>query len=243
MVSVLLGTAGLAAAVIFNFVECLNLAIARDAALISARARSEISRVVGLGISCSSGVGFLRTLAAFVPRNCKTRRSIISSRSGSGSDGSIVRRCWIVEASNDPAGFERSRHRVRTASHTTASRATKGSGDSSQLSVVHSACLCVAGDRRLDEYLGRLCRSARRHLGCLSPRSDGWFCCHDGLLDRAAHSSAFWRGAGIFSKRLMFLSLLLLQTGCTLRVFSEPLAYEGLLPLHGRCCLSQECWS
>jgi hypothetical protein len=34
----------------------------------------------------------------------------------------------------------------------------------------------------------------------------------------------------IFSKRLMFLSLLLLQSGCTLRVSSEPLAYEGLLP-------------
>ena len=33
----------------------------------------------------------------------------------------------------------------------------------------------------------------------------------------------------IFSKRLMFLSLLLLQTGCTLRVCSEPLAYEGIL--------------
>ena len=35
---------------------------------------------------------------------------------------------------------------------------------------------------------------------------------------------------GIFSKRLMFLSLLFLQTGCLLRVSSEPLAYEGLLP-------------
>jgi uncharacterized protein involved in response to NO len=35
---------------------------------------------------------------------------------------------------------------------------------------------------------------------------------------------------GIFSKRLMFLSLLLLQLGCTLRVSSESLAYEGLLP-------------
>ena len=34
----------------------------------------------------------------------------------------------------------------------------------------------------------------------------------------------------IFSKRLMFLSLLLLQTGCLLRASSEPLAYEGLLP-------------
>ena len=32
----------------------------------------------------------------------------------------------------------------------------------------------------------------------------------------------------IFSKRLMFISLLLIQTGCTLRVASEPLAYEGL---------------
>lgn len=34
----------------------------------------------------------------------------------------------------------------------------------------------------------------------------------------------------IFSKRLMLMSLVLLQTGCTLRVLSEPLAYEGLLP-------------
>jgi hypothetical protein len=34
----------------------------------------------------------------------------------------------------------------------------------------------------------------------------------------------------IFSKRLMFVALLLLQVGCTLRVWSEPLAYEGLLP-------------
>jgi uncharacterized membrane protein len=34
----------------------------------------------------------------------------------------------------------------------------------------------------------------------------------------------------IFSKRMMFMSLMLLQAGCTLRVLSEPLAYEGLLP-------------
>jgi hypothetical protein len=33
----------------------------------------------------------------------------------------------------------------------------------------------------------------------------------------------------LFSKRLMFLSLLCLQTGCLLRVSSEPLAYEGLV--------------
>jgi hypothetical protein len=33
----------------------------------------------------------------------------------------------------------------------------------------------------------------------------------------------------IFSKRLMLLSLLFLQTGCLLRVSSEPLAYEGLV--------------
>ena len=31
----------------------------------------------------------------------------------------------------------------------------------------------------------------------------------------------------LFSKRLMLASLLLLQFGCTLRVSSEPLAYEG----------------
>ena len=42
----------------------------------------------------------------------------------------------------------------------------------------------------------------------------------------------------IFSKRLMFMSLVLLQTGCTLRVLSEPLAYEGFWPPHGRHCPS-----
>jgi len=49
----------------------------------------------------------------------------------------------------------------------------------------------------------------------------------------------------IYSKRLMFLSLLLLQTGCTLRVSSEPLAYEGfshfawhILPISGTLELS-----
>ena len=33
----------------------------------------------------------------------------------------------------------------------------------------------------------------------------------------------------LFSKRLMLLSLVLLQLGCTIRVSSEPLAYEGIL--------------
>ena len=33
----------------------------------------------------------------------------------------------------------------------------------------------------------------------------------------------------IFSKRLMLLSLICLQTGCLLRVTSEPLAYEGIV--------------
>lgn len=49
----------------------------------------------------------------------------------------------------------------------------------------------------------------------------------------------------IFSTRLMFLSLFLLQMGCTLRVSSEPLAYEGIvsfawkiLPISGMLELS-----
>jgi hypothetical protein len=33
----------------------------------------------------------------------------------------------------------------------------------------------------------------------------------------------------LFGKRLMFFSLLCLQSGCLLRVSSEPLAYEGLV--------------
>lgn len=49
----------------------------------------------------------------------------------------------------------------------------------------------------------------------------------------------------IFSRRLIFLGLFLLQAGCTLRVLSEPLAYEGIasfawktLPISGMLELS-----
>lgn len=42
------------------------------------------------------------------------------------------------------------------------------------------------------------------------------------------HFAGFY---GVFSKRLMFAALLLLQMGCTLRVASEPLAYEGIFSL------------
>ena len=49
----------------------------------------------------------------------------------------------------------------------------------------------------------------------------------------------------LFSKRLMLASLVLLQSGCSLRVFSEPLAYEGIanfawktLPISGMLELS-----
>ncbi len=42
------------------------------------------------------------------------------------------------------------------------------------------------------------------------------------------HFSGFY---SIYSKRLMLLSLLTLQTGCLLRVSSEAPAYEGILPL------------
>ena len=64
MISVLIGTAGLASAVIFNFVECVRLAIAGRSSLVSSLARPEISRVAWLGICCAGGVGVLRTLVA-----------------------------------------------------------------------------------------------------------------------------------------------------------------------------------
>jgi len=47
----------------------------------------------------------------------------------------------------------------------------------------------------------------------------------------------------IFSKRLMFLSLLLLQSGCMLRVSSEPWLMRACFRSHGMCCLSPGCWS
>ena len=47
----------------------------------------------------------------------------------------------------------------------------------------------------------------------------------------------------LFSKQLMLLSLLLLQIGCTLRVSSEPLAYEGFSSFAWNRCPYQECWS
>jgi len=54
---------------------------------------------------------------------------------------------------------------------------------------------------------------ADRHGGIWAHRAMpyGGFCGTIGFLDRAAHSAALWRVQALFSKRLMFLSLLLLQ--------------------------------
>jgi len=65
------------------------------------------------------------------------------------------------------------------------------------------------------------------------------------LLSQLGQPRQFAGVYSIFSKCLMFLSLLLLQAGCTLRVCSEPLAYEGIqsfawktLPVSGMLELS-----
>ncbi len=61
------------------------------------------------------------------------------------------------------------------------------------------------------------------------------FCVGQRILPAFAGMRLLW------STRLMFAGLLLLTTGCTLRVSSEVLAYQGYASGRGRYCRFRRC--
>ena len=105
MVSVLIGTAGLFSAVIFNFIECVRLAMQGRPSVLSALARSEISRRAWLGICRSCGLGIFGALVANLSCDLEAQCSLVSDSLMHGFGGRSLRRRRMAQARNDPICF------------------------------------------------------------------------------------------------------------------------------------------
>jgi hypothetical protein len=230
MVSVLLGTAGLAAAVIFNFVECLKLAIHGIQLSFPHTLDQKYLVLLGWGFLVPVVWGFsARWLPSFLaiakPDAQLFRLALVLDLMGvfCGVAG-LSKPATILLASSAVA--------IGLALHLT--QRTHGPA---KVQGIHPsfptfirlayAWLVIAGSMSIwaafaDQHGGIW--GASRHALTVGFAATMVFSIGPRILPH------FGGVHGIFSKRLMFLSLLLLQTGCLLRVSSEPLAYEGLLP-------------
>ena len=230
MVSVLLGTAGLTAAVIFNFVECLNLAIHGTLLSFPHTLDQKYLVLLGWGFLVPVVWGFsARWLPAFLaisrPDTRIFRVALILDLAGvlCGVAGWTKAATVLLALGAAAIGF--------------ALHLTQRPHGRSKVQGIHPSFpsfirvayvwLVIGGSMSVwaafaDQHGGIW--GASRHALTVGFAATMVFSIGPRILPHFAgvHS--------IFSKRLMFLSLLLLQLGCTLRVSSELLAYEGLLP-------------
>ena len=230
MISVLLGTAGLVAAVIFNFVECLKLAIHGVQLSFPHALDQKYLVLLGWGFLVPVVWGFsARWLPAFLaiakPDARWFRVALVLDLMGvlCGVAG-LSKPATILLASSAVA--------IGLALHLT----LRPHGPA-KVQGIHSsfpsfirlayAWFVIAGSMSIwaafaDQHGGIW--GASRHALTVGFAATMVFSIGPRILPH------FGGVHGIFSKRLMFFSLLFLQTGCLLRVSSEPLAYEGLLP-------------
>ncbi len=229
MVSVLIGTSGLASAVIFNFVECVRLALRGRPPFFSSLARPEISRGAWLGICRPSGMGIFGAMVAGFSRNREAQRSLVPGGVMPGCCRRSLWSGWVAEVRHDPVRTRCCDDRVcicAFAERPHGAAKTQGIHPSFPVFVRLSyAWLIVAGSMSVwaafaDVHGGIW--GASRHALTVGFAATMVFAIGPRILPHFAGIQS------IFSKRLMLLSLLCLQSGCLLRVSSEPLAYEGL---------------
>ena len=230
MVSVLLGTTGLAAAVIFNFVECLNLAIHGVQLSFPHALDQKFLVLLGWGFLVPVVWGFsARWLPSFLaiakPDAQLFRVALVLNLMGilCGVAG-LSKPATILLASSAVA--------IGLALHLTlrphGPAKVQGIHPSFPSFIrIAYVWLVIAGSLSIwaafgDQHGGIW--GASRHALTVGFAATMVFSIGPRILPH------FGGVHGIFSKRLMFLSLLFIQTGCLLRVSSEPLAYEGLLP-------------
>ena len=190
MVSVLIGTAGLASAVIFNFVECVRLAMQGGLRSFPHSLDQKYLVLLGWGFVVPVVWGFsarwLPTFLAISKPNVRWFRAALCM--------DLAGVLFGVAGWPKPATIlfclERSHDRVCTALCGTAPWARKNSGHPSKLSNLHPLGLCMAHRGRINECMGRICRRARRHLGRLTACANGRICGDDGVRNWAAHPAA-----------------------------------------------------
>lgn len=229
MVSVLMGTAGLAAMVIFNFVECVRMAVNGTLLAFPHALDQKYLVLLAWGFLVPVVWGFsARWLPTFLaiagPNTPVFRTALILDLLGvlSGVSGWTIAATILLTSGSVAIGF--------------ALHLTQRPHGAAKVQGIHPsfpsfirlayAWLVIAGSMSVwaaiaDQHGGIW--GASRHALTVGFAATMVFAIGPRILP---HFAGIY---GIFSKRLMFMSLLLLQTGCTLRVLSEPLAYEGLL--------------
>ena len=231
MVSVLLGSAGLTASIIFNFCECLKLAIDGSGQAFPYALDQRFLLLVAWGFLVPTVWGFsARWLPTFLalprPGNRMFSFALILDVAGIlfGSVG-LIKPATILLAVGSVAIaialhlFEKPQGAAKT----------QGIHPSFPAFVrLVYVWLAIAGAMGVwaafaDVHGGVW--GASRHALTVGFAATMVFAIGPRILPH------FGRVYAIFSKRLMFISLLALQMGCTLRVLSEPLAYEGYLGL------------
>jgi len=229
MVSVLLGTAGLTAALLFNCAECVRLALAGVSPSFPRALDQKYLVILGWGFLVPVVWGFsARWLPAFLgiarPRGRLLSAALLLNVLGviAGVSGQMKTATPLLAAGAVLSGLA-----LRLVERPEAKAKTQG---------VHASFPAFA---RLP-YLWLAIAGAMSVWAAFSDVHGGiWGASRHALTVGFAASMVFAIGPRIlphfggiyriFSTRLMFASLLLLQTGCALRVSMEPLAYEGIL--------------
>lgn len=221
MALVLLGTAGLAAAVIFNFVECLRLALYSSQPAFPHMLDQKYLLLLGWGFIVPTVWGFsakwfpaMLSVGEADAKRLRVALVLVVAAIFCGIFGWIPLATIVLALSTVIVLFAlRLFERTRNA-------------DRSFSWFVRSAYLWLAVAAGMSIWAAY----ADHHGGI-------WGASRHALTVGFAATMVFTIGprilpffAGvreIFSKRLALLCLLVLQTGCALRVISEPLAYEG----------------
>jgi uncharacterized protein involved in response to NO len=230
MVSVLIGTAGLAFAVIFNFVECLRLGMQGGLRSFPHSLDQRYLVLLGWGFVVPVVWGFsARWLPAFLaiakPSVRLFRAALCLDIAGVAFGvGGFARPATILFA-------------LSAAIICLALRLTEQPHGHAKTQGIHPsfptfirlayAWLIAAGSMSVWAALADVhggIWGASRHALTVGFAATMVFAIGPRILP---HFAGIYN---IFSKRLMFLSLLLLQSGCIVRVTAEPLAYEGFLP-------------
>lgn len=230
MISVLLGTTGLTGAVIFNFVECLRLA--------TVGASPAFPHALDQKFLVLLGWGFLAPVVwGFSARWLPTFLSLAKLRARIFGAALILDICGVLAGISGWTKIAAVLLALAAISSTIALRMLEWPKAKAKTQGVHRSFpffaritylwLMIAGGMSVwaafaDHYGGIW--GASRHALTVGFAATMVFSIGPRILP---HFGGIYR---IFSTRLMFVSLFLLQFGCTLRVISEPLAYEGFLP-------------
>lgn len=228
MVAVLLGTVGLAAGLIFNWVESLRLALAGVSAAFPHALDQRYLIVVAWGFLVPTIWGFsTRWLPTFLgigePRERLFRAALLLDITGiaAGAFGLILVATILLAAASVASVMA-----LRLAERPHAPAKTLGIHSSFPVFIrIAYAWLLVASAMSIwaaeaDQHGGIW--GASRHALTVGFAATMVFAIGPRILPH------FGGVYNLFSSRLMFVTLLLLEIGCTLRVSSEPLAYEGI---------------